>query len=130
VIDILKMHYRESSNFTLNGVVHSFEGTISDAYKVIEMGFVIGVGGPITYKNSLMKQSLVKELPLTTIILETDSPFLSPVPLRGTRNEPANINIIAEKIANLKECDIKLVETQTTNNAIALFRIGEEIDIS
>jgi TatD DNase family protein len=130
VIDLLKFYYGKSQNFRLNGVIHSFEGTVADACEVIKLGFVIGIGGPITYKNSQLKQSLVRELPLTSIILETDSPFLSPAPLRGTRNEPANIKIIAQKIANLKECDIKQVETQTTNNALALFRIGEEIDLN
>lgn len=130
VIDILKIYYGKSQNSMINGVIHSFEGTAADACEVIKLGFVIGIGGPITYKNSQIKQSLVRELPLTSIILETDSPFLSPLPLRGTRNEPANIKIIAQKIANLKECDIKQVETQTTNNALALFRIGEEIDLN
>ncbi len=110
--------------------MHSFEGTLEDAYQVIELGFHIGIGGPVTYKNSQLKQLLVKELPLSNIVLETDSPYLPPIPLRGTRNEPANIKIIAEKIANIKECDIKQVEMQTTRNAIAMFRIGEEIDLN
>lgn len=111
-----------------SGVLHSFEGDIKAANDAISYGFMIGIGGPITYKNAQVKQSVVKSIQLESLLLETDCPFLSPEPLRGKRNEPANIKIIAEKIAFLKECDIKQVETQTTMNAMSLFNIGAEID--
>lgn len=130
VIHQLKIFYKTPNTNSPPGVIHSFEGTIEDAYQIIELGFLLGVGGPITYKNSHTKEAVVKEIPLSSIVLETDCPFLSPAPLRGTRNEPANIKIIAEKIAKIKECDIKQVEIQTTKNASALFRIGEEIDLN
>ncbi len=113
-----------------NGVFHAFEGSSDQALQAYQLGFLIGIGGPITYTNAKIKQDVVREVPLSSILLETDSPFLSPSPLRGTRNEPANIKIIAERIAILKECDIKLVEYQTTQNARALFNIGEEIDFN
>jgi TatD DNase family protein len=113
-----------------HGVFHAFEGSPDQALQANQLGFLIGIGGPITYKNAKIKQDVVREVPLSAILLETDSPFLSPMPLRGTRNEPANIKIIAERIAILKECDIKQVEYQTTQNARALFNIGEEIDFN
>jgi TatD DNase family protein len=119
-----------TNQYQLNGVLHAFEGDVEEALKAIEYGFYIGIGGPITYKNSIKKQNVVKNIPLSSILLETDSPFLSPEPLRGQRNEPSNIKIIAERIANLKECDIKQVEIQTTKNALSLFNIGEEIDLN
>lgn len=112
------------------GVLHAFEGDVEDALRAIEYGFYIGIGGPVTYKNSIQKQNVVKIIPLSSILLETDSPFLSPEPLRGRRNEPSNIAIIAEIISKLKECDIKQVENQTTKNARTLFHIGEEIDLN
>ena len=112
------------------GVLHAFEGDVEDAFQAIEYGFCIGIGGPVTYKNSIKKQTVVKNIPLSSILLETDSPYLSPEPFRGRRNEPSNIEIIAERIAKLKECDIKQVEIQTTKNARSLFNIGEEIDLN
>ena len=113
-----------------NGVIHAYEGDVEDALLAIEYGFCIGIGGPVTYKNSLQKQNVVKKIPLSSILLETDSPFLSPEPFRGRRNEPSNVKLIAEIIAKLKECDIKQVENQTTKNARSLFNIGEEIDLN
>jgi TatD DNase family protein len=133
VLKIIKSCYSNQATIEhsqINGVIHAFEGDIKDALLAIEYGFHIGIGGPITYKNSNQKQDVVKNIPLSSIVLETDSPFLSPEPYRGKRNEPSNIEIIAERIANLKECDIKHVENQTTKNALSLFHIGEEIDLN
>ncbi len=133
VLDIITGFYSKPTSNDLNphnGVLHAFEGDVEDALRAIEYGFYIGIGGPVTYKNSLQKQSVVKNIPLSSILLETDSPFLSPEPLRGRRNEPVNIAIIAEIISKLKECDIKQVENQTTRNARTLFHIGEEIDLN
>ncbi len=134
--DLIKMCETLYSNYMPHncskyyGVFHAFEGNPDEAMKAIQMGFMIGIGGPITYKNARLKQDVVRSIPLSSILLETDSPFLSPSPMRGKRNEPANIKIIAESVAILKECDIKLVEYQTTRNARALFNIGEEIDFN
>lgn len=129
VISTLMKYYKKPQDNSRYGIIHSFEGNVEEAWQVIELGFHIGIGGPVTYKNSHQKQSIVKEIPLSSIVLETDCPFLSPASLRGTRNEPANIKIIAEKIAYIKECDIKQVALQTTRNTMELFRIGEEIDL-
>lgn len=130
VIQIIQTHYPAQSmagNVRLRGVFHAFEGNLEDAMEVVKLGFLIGIGGPVTYKNAKDKQRIARELPLESIVLETDSPFLSPVPFRGQINEPANIKIIAEKVANLRECDIKQVETVTTMNADRLFFIGDAL---
>lgn len=128
VITVLNRYFHQSKNGLINGIIHSFEGNIVDARTLLDLGFGIGIGGPVTFKNSKLKVELVRDLPLESIFLETDSPYLAPVPQRGQRNEPANIKFVVEKIAKIKECDIKQVEIQTTINAIKMFRIGDEID--
>ncbi|OFX38850.1 MAG: hydrolase TatD [Bacteroidetes bacterium GWA2_32_17] len=118
IFDILK-DYR---NNRLNGVFHCFPGNTFDAEKVIELGFFLGIGGVVTYKNSIMAE-VVKNISLEYFILETDSPYLSPVPYRGKRNESANIKIIAEKISEIKQISISKVEEITTCNTIKLFNL-------
>jgi TatD DNase family protein len=130
MINILHTFYKQKTSFNgdqCNGVMHAFEGDLDQALEVISLGFMIGLGGPITYRNATQKQLLARDLPLDSIVLETDAPYLSPEPLRGKNNEPANIKIILEKLSLLRECDIKQVEMQTTINAKRLFRIGEAI---
>ncbi len=103
VLDIIAGCYSKpgpSDLYPYKGVLHAFEGDVEDAFLAIEYGLCIGIGGPVTYKNSIMKQNVVKNIPLSSILLETDSPYLSPEPFRGKRNEPANIGIIAEKSQN------------------------------
>jgi TatD DNase family protein len=130
VIQTLQRYYPKQEHHELyrpRGVFHSFEGNLEDAWEVIHTGFFIGLGGPVTYKNAAVKQSLARELPLETILLETDSPFLTPVPHRGQANEPAYLKYVAEKVAILRECDIKQVEIITTFNARRLFLIGDAL---
>lgn len=130
VIQIIQSIYsinNTTGNSCKYGVFHAFEGNMEDALQVVNLGFLIGIGGPVTYKNAMIKQQIARELPLENMLLETDAPFLSPVPFRGRINEPVNIKIIAEKVANLRECDIKQVETITTMNADRLFFIGDAI---
>lgn len=103
------------------GVMHSFEGNLHQAINITSNGFFIGIAGPITYKNALDKHEIGKNLSLDKILLETDSPYLAPHPLRGKTNEPANIKLIAEKIASLTEMPLKLVQQKTTINANLLF---------
>jgi TatD DNase family protein len=106
----------------LRGVFHCFTGTLEQARKVIGLGFKLGIGGVLTFKNSGLDRVL-RDIDLSGIILETDSPFLAPVPFRGKRNESAYTRIIAEKVASLKEVDIEEVASVTTRNALELFRI-------
>lgn len=119
--DIFKIltDYKKSK---LTGVFHCFPGDPIEAEKAIEMGFFIGIGGVVTYKNSIMAE-VVKNISLNNILLETDSPYLSPVPFRGKRNESKYIKIIAEKISEIKQISINKVEEITTNNAINLFNL-------
>jgi TatD DNase family protein len=104
----------------LKGVFHCFPGNILHAEKVIDMGFKIGIGGVLTFKNSGL-QKVVEQTDLQHILLETDAPFLAPVPYRGKRNESAYIRIIAEKVAEIKNLTLEEVAEVTTNNALELF---------
>lgn len=105
-------HYR--------GVMHCFGGDISQARRSIDQGFYIGIGGVVTFKNAGMAE-VVKAIPLNRIVLETDSPFLAPVPYRGKRNESAFVVEVAKKIAELKGVSLNEVAEQTTENAKTLF---------
>ena len=110
----------EEKDESLLGVFHSFTGNIDQARQVIELGFKIGVGGIVTFKNSGM-DTVVKEIDLKNILLETDSPWLAPVPHRGRRNECAYITAIASKIASIHQTTIEEVARTTTRNAKQLF---------
>ncbi len=118
VIQLLKTH----KNLNLTGVFHCYPGGINEAKFLFEQGFYIGVGGVVTYKNALLAE-VVKYLPLEAILLETDAPFLSPVPYRGKRNESAYLYYIAQKIAELKNISIEEVANVTTQQAYQLFKI-------
>jgi len=129
----LVIHTRDAFNETykileeekspeLRGVFHSFDGTLEEAQKVIKLGFAIGVNGRITYKNNSML-SVIPKIDPKNILLETDAPYLAPVPFRGKRNESSYIIYIAQKLAclyNLSVCEIAEV---TTENAENLFKI-------
>ncbi len=103
------------------GVLHSFSGTREIAEKAIELGFIIGVTGPITFKKMSQRREMVASLPLDKILIETDSPFLTPHPKRGKRNEPANVRFVAEKIAELHGKETREIAEITTANAARLF---------
>jgi TatD DNase family protein len=106
------------------GVLHSFSGILQTAEKAITMNFLIGVTGPVTYKNSVERQAMVASLPLDKILIETDSPFLAPVPKRGNRNEPAYVVFIADKIADIHSTTREQVAKITSVNAARLFSWG------
>jgi TatD DNase family protein len=104
------------------GVLHAFPGSLEDGLEAIDHHFKIGVGGQVTFKSAAKLRAIVTELPLTSILLETDAPFLTPHPHRGKRNEPAYIPFIAEKIAELKDISLEEVSKITTANAQVLFQ--------
>jgi len=106
----------------LQGVFHAFEGSLEQAATLVRHGFLIGAGGQITYKKNELHRQLFAAIPLSAIILETDAPFLSPQVLRGTRNEPANIPLIAELAASLQNVPIQEFAYQTTRNAQNVFQ--------
>ncbi|MEJ7644323.1 MAG: TatD family hydrolase [Chryseolinea sp.] len=104
----------------LTGIFHCFTGDLKQAQRIIALGFYIGIGGVITFKNGGLDK-VVPEIALEHIMLETDSPYLAPVPHRGKRNEPAYIPLVADKIASLKRITIEEVQDVTTTNASKLF---------
>lgn len=104
----------------LRGIFHCFGGTLAQAQAIIDLGFLLGIGGVVTYKRSGLGE-VVQQIPLEHIVLETDAPYLAPVPHRGKRNEPAYLRIVAETIAHLKEVQLEEVAQITTHNAIKLF---------
>jgi TatD DNase family protein len=103
------------------GVLHSFNGTLETAQKAIALNFFIGVTGPVTYKNAEEKRRVIARLPLECLLIETDAPFLAPVPHRGERNEPAFVGEIADKIAEIQSRSLEEVAATTTANAARLF---------
>lgn len=113
----------EENDESLTGVFHCFTGTGEQAKKVLSYGgFKIGLGGVLTYKKANLGESL-KNVPLNTIVLETDSPYLAPVPNRGKRNESAYLLHMAEKLADIYNVTLATVEETTTTNAKELFRL-------
>jgi len=106
------------------GVLHSYNGNLETAQKAIMLNFYIGVTGPVTYKNAEEKRLIIKQIPLTKLLIETDAPFLTPVPHRGKRNEPAFVAHIADKIAEIHMTTRQQVAELTTANAARLFGWG------
>lgn len=108
-------------NGELRGVFHCFSETVEEAHEIIDLGFYLGIGGVITFKKSTLPET-VKDIDLSHLLLETDSPYLAPVPYRGKRNESSYIPLIAEKIANIKGIEVEEVARITTENANRLFK--------
>ena len=115
-IDVIKKY----SDKGLKGIFHCFGGSADEANQIIEMGFYLGIGGVVTYKNAGLDKVL-NGIDLKHMVLETDSPYLTPVPHRGKRNETSYLKIIAEKIAEIKNCSYEEVANTTTQNALSLF---------
>ncbi len=100
--------------------MHCFSGSREVAEQIVGMGFYIGIGGVITFKNSKLAEN-IKGIPLNRILLETDGPYLSPVPFRGKRNESVYIQYVAESLASIYQCTVEEVYRETTHNAKTLF---------
>ena len=115
-IDSVKQH----RNSRLRGIFHCFTGNYEQALQIIDTGFHLGIGGVLTYKNSGLAASL-KEIPLEHLVLETDAPYLSPVPFRGKRNESSYLEHIAARLADIKNIPREAVEAATTANAEKIF---------
>lgn len=125
------IHCRESIDETIalvselntpafKGIFHCFTGTVEQATQIIEMGFLLGIGGVATFKNGGL-EPVLEAIGLEHLVLETDSPYLAPVPHRGKRNEPAFVELVAEKIATVKNITKNEVAEATTNNANRIF---------
>ena len=116
--------YRQTG---LKGVFHSFTGTVDEALELVDYShFLIGINGVVTFKKSTLPEALVN-VPLTRLVLETDSPYLAPVPYRGKRNETSYVKRVAVKLAELYGVEIGEVERQTTENALKLFKIPKKV---
>lgn len=124
------VHSREATLDTINilkeykvtGVIHSFSGSLETAREYIKMGYLLGINGVVTFKNSNLKK-VIEELPLSSIVLETDSPYLTPEPFRGRQNNPSHIIDIAEFICELKNISLEELANITNNNIKTLFKI-------
>jgi TatD DNase family protein len=110
---------------SLHGIFHCFSGTKDEADKIIETGFSLGIGGVVTYRNSLLPDVL-KETDLNNLVLETDAPWLSPVPKRGRRNESSYLIYTAMKLAEIYNMTLEEVSTVTSRNALKLFNFEEQ----
>ncbi len=117
--DILK----ENNVDVIGGVMHCYSGSIEMARSFINLNFKISLGGPVTFKNGRRAQEVATHIPLEDLLIETDAPYLTPHPYRGTRNEPAYVSMVAKKIAELKNISYEKVAKQTTFNACQLFNI-------
>lgn len=111
---------RQAQDGRLRGVFHCFSGTLEEALEIIELGFLLGIGGTLTYPKSELP-ALLREIPLEHIVLETDAPYLPPVPHRGKRNESAFVRHIAEALSEAKVLPIAEIARVTTANALRLF---------
>ncbi len=107
----------------LRGIFHCFSGSKESAEQIISMGFYLGLGGVLTYKNAGVAEA-IKEIPMQYLVLETDAPYLSPVPYRGKTNEPAFLMEVAKKLAEVKNIPLHDVAAITTNNAKEVFGIN------
>ena len=126
------IHSRESINEMMeylikwnrranSSILHSFEGSLDQAEKLVEMGFVLGVGGPLTYKNSTLKKQVFSEISDQAIVLETDSPYLPPVPHRGERNEPQYLPLVGDELVALRGQDKTGLLNQIYQNSYKMF---------
>lgn len=120
--DTLKI-LQQAAPFDFGGVLHCFSGTYEFAKQIIDFGLHISIPGIVTFTKSSNLQHVASKIPLSSMLLETDGPFLAPEPWRGKRNEPFYILYTAEKIANLRNIDINELARQTTLNAQSLFRL-------
>lgn len=122
--DTLKI-LREAAPFQHGGVMHCFSGDLSLAREILKLHFLISIPGVVTFKNAADLQETARLIPLTSLLLETDGPFLAPVPKRGKRNEPAFLLHTAQMVADLRGISINEIARQTSANAMALFRLPE-----
>jgi TatD DNase family protein len=109
----------------LTGIFHCFGGTTEQAEKITKLNFFLGIGGVATFKKSGL-DDVLQQVPLERVVLETDSPYLSPVPHRGKRNEPAYIPLIGQKVADIKKVSFNEVKEKTMLNALNLFNMSIE----
>lgn len=121
--DAVQDTYDILKKYKVKGTIHCFNSSLEMAREFIKLGYKIGVGGVLTFKNSKKLQEIVKELDLKDIILETDSPYLTPEPFRGKQNNPSNVYYVALKVSELKNISLDKVLEVTNKNAIELYNL-------
>jgi TatD DNase family protein len=114
---------REEGADAIGGVMHCFTETLEVAQHAMEMGFFISFSGIVTFKNAVALKSVAQAVPLDRMLIETDSPYLAPVPYRGKTNQPAWVRLVAEEIARLKDVPVERVGEQTSHNFFQLFKV-------
>ncbi|MDK3161708.1 TatD family hydrolase [Kamptonema cortianum] len=107
---------------TAPGVLHSFSGNLSDAERAVSLGFYLGFTGPVTYRKAEETRRIAAAIPLDRLLIETDAPFLTPMPYRGRRNEPAYVRLVADQIAVVRGLEPEEIAVATSINAETLFR--------
>jgi TatD DNase family protein len=120
-LDLLERHWRQTG---LRGILHCFAGTVEHARRAIDFGFLISFAGNITFPKAQPIRDAARALPLSSLLVETDAPFLAPVPHRGQRNEPAHVTSTALKLAELLNIEVEELAAATTHNFETLMRIG------
>ena len=110
------------AEFSVRGVLHSFSGNLEEAKRTLDLGFYIGITGPVTFKNAMELREVVAAVPLESLLIETDAPFLTPFPHRGKRNEPAFVRLVVEKISEIHNQPPDIVAKITSANARRLFQ--------
>ena len=121
--DFLDIIEELSQKYNFCGVIHSFSGSVETAKVLLNMGFYFGINGIVTFKNANKIIDVVKFLPLEKILIETDSPYLTPVPFRGKPNRPEYVVYVAQKIADIKQVDVSEIIDATNKNAIRFFNL-------
>jgi len=123
--DILRI-MKEEHYDGARGILHCYSGSVELSKEFIKLGFYISLAGPVTYKNARVPKLVAKEVPFDKLLIETDSPYLTPVPYRGKRNEPKYVKYVAEEIARIRNVSIDEVAEKTKENFKRLFNIEEE----
>lgn len=118
LLDILDAHYSNG----IDGVFHCFGGNLKEAERIVNRGMYMGIGGVVTFKNTTLREVLI-ETPIERLILETDAPYLSPVPFRGKRNESSYLKYVASQLAEVYNLPISEIDAITTSNALKLFKL-------
>ncbi len=113
------------TEFNKNSIVimHCFSGSVEFMHECVKKGWYIAIGGVVTFKNAIKMKEVAKEVPLDKLLIETDAPYLTPVPYRGKTNQPAYVKYVAEEIANLRNTSFEEIDEQTTKNAKLVFKI-------
>ena len=118
ILDIIE----QKKHRQLRGVLHCFTGSQADAERLLDMGFYLGLGGVLTFKNGGLAE-WIQSVPLDRILLETDAPYLAPTPYRGKRNEPSYLIEVAQKLSDIHESSLETMAEKTTENAVKLFNL-------